>query len=532
MGPVIVPPSPTDLAPEKSAFFKAILNTIADPVFVKDDQHRWVLLNDAYCEFFGAKREDLIGKSDYDFFPGEQAKTFWAMDLAVLESGRTNENEELFTDRYGVTHTIVTRKSRYQNGDGRLFLVGTIRDVSGKKEAEAHRLNLALEHRARLEAERERKQTEESNARLHSILEALPVGVFVLDREGKVIESNAAANFIWTGGHTHFSGVSEHSIHQDWSPDRGGPLIPGDWAGVTAIRRAQAVLGEVADIRRRDGSNGTILISAVPLHDARGAINGAVVTNSDITQLRQLEVELRAAKETAEAASRLKSEFLDIAAHELRTPLTPLLALLENGIEQVTQNGRIPIEQLQKALKQVFRLNGLVDDLLDASRLEHGRLVLRLVETDLNGIVRECVSEFQARAPGRKIGCETPAGAVWITADPDRIYHVLSNLLDNAIRYTPERSPIEVVVTVLNGQVKVEVTDHGAGIAPEQQKNLFTRFYRANGEQMLRHPGLGLGLYICSQLVALHHGEVGVRSAPGQGSSFFMVLPRKGAKVA
>jgi PAS domain S-box-containing protein len=517
-----------DPPPDNLEFLKAIVNAIADPIFVKDHEHRWVVLNDACCEFIGATREELIGKSDFDFFPKSQAETFWETDRIVFESGRVNENEEQFTDHYGTAHTICTRKSRYRDRDGSLYLVGTIRDITGQKEAEAQRLNLMLEQRARSEAEQQKQLLQESADRLHAILEALPVGVFVLGPDGLVIESNVEAERIWKGKIPHFSEISEHSLYQGWRPDSGAPLRREDWAGVTAIRQGHAVLGEIVDIRKLNGTLGTILISAVPLHDRSGNISGAVVSNTDITQLKQMESELRLAKEAAEASSRVKSEFMDIAAHELRTPLTPLMILIENGIRQATQNKPVPVDHLRRALKQIIRLRSLVNDLLDASRLDHGTLTLRVVDSELNQIARECASEAQSRVTSRVVRFHTTVDPLPIRMDPDRIYHLLSNLLDNALKYTPDESPIEVRVSLDKNSARVEVVDHGEGLSPEVQARLFTRFFRADAEKTLRHPGLGLGLFICSRIAALHEGTIGVKSNPGEGSTFYFTLPLNG----
>ncbi len=131
-----------------------IVNAVADPIFVKDREHRWVLLNDACCKFIGHSRENLIGRSDYDFFPREEADTFWQKDEVVFKTGRENLNEESFTGADGVPHTIITKKTLFVDGDGRQFIVGVIRDVTDLKQAHGALLRQTSEL-ARSEAERE-----------------------------------------------------------------------------------------------------------------------------------------------------------------------------------------------------------------------------------------------------------------------------------------------------------------------------------------------------------------------------------------
>lgn len=141
---------------ESRETLEQLLNTIADPVFVKDEAHRWVWLNDAFCAFMGHPREELLGKTDQDFFPSEEAEVFWAKDQEVLESGKGNSNEEWFTDAHGAQHLIVTKKSLYRTHDGHRLIVGVIRDVT--------ELRLAQDELAR-----RARELEEANRRLQEL---------------------------------------------------------------------------------------------------------------------------------------------------------------------------------------------------------------------------------------------------------------------------------------------------------------------------------------------------------------------------
>ncbi len=153
-------------------FLGKIVNSISDPIFVKDRQHRFVLVNDASCDLIGRKREDILGRTDYDFFPKEQADIFLEKDELVFETGEGNENEEEITDRNGATRTIVTKKTLYADIAGNEFIVGVIRDISDRKEA---RLALQAAYRE-----------------LQDIIEFLPDATFVIDRDKKVLYWNLA----------------------------------------------------------------------------------------------------------------------------------------------------------------------------------------------------------------------------------------------------------------------------------------------------------------------------------------------------
>lgn len=276
--------------------------------------------------------------------------------------------------------------------------------------------------------------------------------------------------------------------------------------------------------RRKDGSvfPADISIRAFMLH-GRVALVTAV---RDVTERVMAENALYAAKENAEAADKLKSQFLDVAAHELKTPLTPLLLLLQ----LVQRNGDNPSaltpEIWPRINRQLEHLNGLVNDLLEVSRLDLGLFAFRPQFVDLNELVSQSVDDFRRMVTDRKVTLARSIAPLEVELDPVEIKQVLFNLLDNAAKYTPPLSPIEVAISPSGGRrVKVSVTDHGQGISPQQQKTLFTRFFRVTSSATRKHSGLGLGLYVCRRILELHRGSIGVESDVGQGSKFEFEIP-------
>lgn len=176
---------------------------------------------------------------------------------------------------------------------------------------------------------------------------------------------------------------------------------------------------------------------------------------------------------------------------------------------------------------QATRLSRLVIDLLDVSQLERGTLTLHCAHTDMISLVSSIVEEFSARTPKRRFVFTGPEQSVEINIDPLRINQVISNFLDNAIKYTPEDSPIEVTLESLLNRIRVCVIDHGVGMPKEQQSELFKPFYRGRTDREERASGLGLGLFVCNEIIGLHGGTIGVVSKEGIGSTFYFEIPKK-----
>jgi signal transduction histidine kinase len=244
---------------------------------------------------------------------------------------------------------------------------------------------------------------------------------------------------------------------------------------------------------------------------------------------RSLELALtaeRAARDEAEAALRLRDEFLSIAAHELRTPLTTLSGRAELALRLAARAGEsvpAPVVQSLRAISgQTGKLARLVGHLLDVSRLDAGRLALERQPTDLVALVRAVVSEARTWTDRHVIAVSAPP-AVEAVVDPLRLEQVLVNLLENAVKYSPDGGPIEVAIAWRGAAVEVSVRDQGLGISPDQREAVFERFAQAHADS--HRSGLGLGLYICRQIVHLHGGEIVVESTEGTGSVFTVRLP-------
>ncbi|WNG45467.1 HAMP domain-containing histidine kinase [Archangium minus] len=257
--------------------------------------------------------------------------------------------------------------------------------------------------------------------------------------------------------------------------------------------------------------------------DAFGQRQYLVIIARDVTERMRIEQALRTAKEEAEAAARAKAQFLGIASHELRTPLTSLLLLLQQGARRTKQEA-CGGELLNRMLRLARRLAVLVDDLLEVSRLEHDQIVMRPTHMDLRALVADVVADFRTREPDRHISLRLPSEPAYVEADTTRVVQVLSNLLENAVKYSPEGAPVDVRFELKDESARVSVSDQGPGIPEEQRALLFTPFGRLR-EVGQDSPGLGLGLYISRQLTELQGGQLRLEPADGMGTTFTFSLP-------
>jgi signal transduction histidine kinase len=236
------------------------------------------------------------------------------------------------------------------------------------------------------------------------------------------------------------------------------------------------------------------------------------------------------ARSQAEAALRIREEFLSIAAHELKTPLTTLMGNIELIQRRARREGGLnerDARAIGVAIQQARRLKRMIDSLLDLSRLELGQLSIEPNSLDLGRMALRVVDEVQPSLLNHSISCHTPEIPVMIAGDEVRLEQVLQNLLQNAVRYSPNGGKIEVFVTADKraALASLQVRDHGIGIAADALARLFERFYRVPDSTIEHIHGVGIGLYVVREIVTLHGGTVDVASEAGVGSTFTVKLP-------
>ncbi len=355
--------------------------------------------------------------------------------------------------------------------------------------------------------------------------------IFMLDSHGRIMSWNAGAQRIKGYAEEEILGRHFSVFYAPEDVKNGKP----DWILRKALENGR---WEDEGWRvRKDGTRFWASVIVTPLKDRHGVLQGFAKVTRDITDRREAEMRraaevereaevLRAKAEQMAELEHMKTEFLNLASHELRGPLAVV-----RGYNLMMRDGVVGEDDLPGISKiveaKLAQMNLLVEQMLEAARVEAGRAVLNLTTFDLRDAVEEQVRTFQSVAGAHRIDVVQPDHQVLVSADRSRIGTVVANLLDNAIKYSPAAKEIQVRVGDGDGQVFVAVRDFGAGIAPEHVALLFQRFSRLPTEDNVTIPGTGLGLFLCQEIARRHGGAIEVNSSPGNGSEFTLRIPRQ-----
>ncbi|MBK8481702.1 MAG: PAS domain-containing protein [Proteobacteria bacterium] len=375
----------------------------------------------------------------------------------------------------------------------------------------ARRLNAMARRLSRLfrEIDHQHSALRESEARLQAILDYSTAAISLKDRQGRYLLVNQRYADL-----TGLAGSALVGLTDD-------AFFPPEIAGALAAHDRAVIEGgeplTVEEVFSHAEGAPIFLVLKFALQDAQGEPYALCSMASDITARKEVE--------------RLKSEFVSVVSHELRTPLTAIrgaLGLLEGGVV-----GTLPPKARELAAlarQNSERLVRLINDILDLEKLAAGKVELHLRPLTIAEVIKRTVDELTPLADSAGIVVDTGAvdAALELSADRDRLIQVLTNLLGNAIKFSPEGTTITIGARGVNQhRLRVSVTDQGAGISAEQQQLLFTRFQQLDGSDARKKGGTGLGLAIARAIVEQHGGRIGVESAPGRGSTFFFELPRE-----
>lgn len=504
---------------ESEERFHAFMSNSPAIAWIKDSHGRHVYLNKTYENRFGVQLDDWRGRTDFELWPRETAEQFWKNDQAVLARGGPLEIVEQTPGCNGRPNFWLNFKFPIQDASGNQYVAGIGIDITERQQAEEalRQAKQELEHRIveHEHAERKRLQLETT---LTKIVATAP-GVLCSYR----LRQNGSACFPYASpAIREIYGLPPEALTEDAAPIF--PLIhPDDMEHIhaTVAESARELSPWHCEWRVRHPDKGEIWVEgrSIPEREPDGGIlwHGFI---HEITERKRVEKSLK-------EADRRKNEFLAMLGHELRNPLAPI----RNAV-QILKSQNPADSNLAWSVhvidRQVGHLARLLDDLLDVARIMQGRIMLKTKSVDLIEIIDSAVETCRPLVEARKqiLSVSHPATPQWIEGDPVRLTQTLSNLLNNAAKYTPEGGKISLKMVRDDHEGVITVEDTGVGICPEILPHIFDLFTQADRSLAHAQGGLGIGLTLAQRLVEMHGGTITASSEGlGRGSEFTVRLP-------
>jgi len=476
-------------------YSQAIVQTIDEPLIVLTADMRVRMANSAFYKTFKATDHEVEGMNFFEI-------GHYQWDIPQLRKRLT----EVFSrdkdfEQFELQHVfpllgekiLYLSAARINKGDPKKdWVLLVLEDITRRKKAEW--------------------QLKESEERFRLLVQNASDIITILSRDGTIFYESESVQRIL--GYSPMERIGKN-IFKD-------PIVHPDDVNIkaNAFKRSLSNINEIetAEFRLKHKSGSYRDIEAVyvnMLADPR--IAGIVANYHDVTEQRRLE--------------RQREEFISIASHELKTPVTSMKGYIQimQDIFSSTDDA-MSIELISKLNLQVDRLNNLIKDLLDTTRIRQGQLVFRESNFDIDKLISELVTEMQLGSKTHLIVADLKASKK-ITADKERISQALNNLISNAIKYSPDADKIIITSSSTEENISVCVQDFGIGISADMQKKIFDRFFRLYDKRNT-YPGLGLGLYISSEIIKHHRGSLTVKSKPGKGSVFCITIPTEYSPIS
>ncbi len=464
-------------------FAEGIITTIHEPILVLTADFRIKSANDSFYETFLLTEKETLGKIIF-----ELQNNGWNIPGLKSHLSKLQQKKKKFLE-WELTYTFPRAGEK------------TIRFNAQPipEDEERHLILLALDD-ITLRKEAEKIQTLQN---MRQILESMPQITFSASADGTFTYFN---NYFLD-----YAGVSlNKALKKGWfpfvHPDQHDAALK---AWKHSIKTLENFNFEFQLKQKSDGMYCWHLCRAVAIFNEAGEATSWVGTATDINK-----------QKTTEKA---KDEFISIASHELKTPITTAKAFLQLLEHSMDEKDRDDVLYAKKAAVSIDKLNNLVVELLDVTKIQHGKLGLQVSTFNFNDALRDAIESIQVTTKDYQI---IRSGEIKtnVKGDEERIKQVIVNLLTNAIKYSPNGNKVYINVTTEDSMLKVSVKDTGIGINRKNLNKIFDRYYREDG-QTTRFPGLGIGLSIAKEIITRHNGRIWAESEPGKGSTFYFTLP-------
>jgi PAS domain S-box-containing protein len=472
-------------------------------IILKDTEGRFLLVNKAFTDMFGKKDDDLLGKTVFDIFPRETAEAITRHEKEVLETGRTVEREERVLRLDGV-HTLRSIKFPVRDAYGETVGIGTVAtDVTDHKRAEEKR--------------------REIEDRLRLVANAMPGSISYIDSNYRYLFANDR--------YREFYGLDPDTLIGKRVHEVMGPMFEKlkDHIG-EALTGKMVVHEGVFDAP--NGKSWPFHATYIPHITDTHEVVGFFTLTQNITDRKQAEKELIAAKDEAVLANRAKNEFLASMSHELRTPLNAILGFSETMEAQLfgPLGNKKYVEYTTNILESGRHLLYLINNILDISMIEADQMDLYREKTDAAELVRSVVDLVRPGAEHSNIRLSlTVAESILpIYTDQRRFKQIIYNLLSNAIKFVTKGGEVKVLMDTEGDRLRIVITDTGIGMEPDEVEKALAIFQQVDGRLERAYEGSGLGLPLAKSLTELHGGTLELASRKGEGTSVTVRLPLDG----
>jgi len=485
---------------------RTLIDHLPDAIYVKDKNARKLLANRADMEIMNYISEtDIIGKTDLEIFNSAYERGGYDEDIAVLETGQPMLNkEDRYYDRDGKLHWRIISKIPLFDKHGIITgLVGIGHDIT------------------------EQKKANETIHKLSKSIEQSPSMVVITDTDGNIEYVNPI--FTEITGYTleEATGLNPRLLKSGQTPNT---MYEELWKTITS---GEVWRGEFYN-RKKNGEHFWEWTVITSLKNEEGKITNYIAIKEDITLRKKMEADLVVAKEKAEENDRLKSAFLANMSHEIRTPLNCILGFAELISEPDSQSEPDQnIEFAQLIMASGNNLLSIINNIMDISKIEAGQVQITKTRFVAQHLINDIWQEFGYKAIEKglqfNIASSTPKKDIHIESDEPKIKQVLINFVGNALKFT-ENGFIEIGLSVTEDSVQFFVKDTGIGIPLIFHDNIFERFRQVESSTTKKYGGNGLGLAISKSLIEMLGGTIGMESTPGEGSTFYFILPRNQKK--
>lgn len=515
---------------ESDPFYNKVFNTIRESIILLNPENLNIIFNNLNADkVFDFLNRKTIGCRDI-----MTSDSFTTLDVAVrkiYEYKGIWEGELTMIDAFGKEFIGSVGMSYIEENNAEMIFMKII-DITQTKLAEEKvksSVKSLQEKNAELENAKtaimnvlediniEKSKVADREQRLEAIIESIAEGVVVIENDKNIFMSNTTILKMLGYKENEFDNQPYANVLHIIDENTGE--LDKDF--IDNVFRTGEVLSRFnkSQIVTKDGRKIDISETVSPIKDSSGKVHRLVVVIKDVTEQRKVE--------------KMRSEFVSIASHQLRAPLTAISWYIEMLMDEKS-NTNLTDEQkgyISMVSEGNRKMTLLVNDLLDISRLEGGKeLQFIKSDADIIEVVKDVIEEQKSLATQKKqnlLVTQNPEGPIIINIDKDKIRQVIVNLVNNAIKYTKDGGKISVHTELLDGNVRINISDSGIGIPKEQQSRIFEKFFRSDNAVSIQAQGSGLGLYVAKEVVEKHGGRIEFQSEVDKGTTFTVILPQK-----